>query len=873
MNKPYPPSIARRFFQWYCNPRLQETILGDLEEQFEEDLKASGPRRAKARFTWNVLRFFRPGIIKSFNNGQKLNTYGMYKHYLKIGWRTILRNKLHSFINVIGLSTGAAICLVTLLFYNYETSFDHHHANADQTYRVVQHTHKSDQELYWNTTAYPLAAALRNDFPDFEHVTQVAGPMKRLFKLESEKTEVVRFEEEHVLFADRHYPEVFDLEWISGSKESALDLLNSVVITEKIAEKCFGQNFRSSRVVGQTLLLNNKDALIITGVVKNPPPTTSLKFNMLISYEFFKKHNPYPSGNWSGNYQGTTFVTLKDQSQELLVEDKINNWKGNYLNEVDNEQISYFLQPLKEIHTETLYGSVPTGYQIDKKTLNISIMVALFILFIAVVNFINLVTARASIRSKEVGIRKAIGSSRGSLIKQFLFENSILVIIAMIVACVLSWQLLVLLNNSLSIIGMKLSFHLQEVVLIIGACFLIIVLSTVYPAFVLSSFKPIKALNNSGAGGIKGFSFRKGLTLFQFTLVQIFVISALIVGIQINYFNSKSPGFTSDQIVMIPIPSHDKIDVIANRFLENNQVSQVSFGSGPPMAVNNFALGTNCWLPHQEKLDAISTQMKIADPAYIQLYDLELVAGRNFIENKPQFDEFIINEKLAKSFGWKNPEDALGQSLRINEGEAKVVGVIKDFHNQPFQYELTPVVLMNWTAWQWRAFAKINSFDALIHIEETWKSQFPESIFTYNFLDDSIKKEYLLENLIYRGFKLFSMLVIIIGCLGLLGLMSFITLQKTKEIGVRKVLGASVVQIISNLSKEFSIIIFIGFIVAVPVVYYFMGIWLNNFSYRIELSLWIFIAGGLITFLFGIGISSLKSVKAARANPIESLKY
>ncbi|NQZ78283.1 MAG: ABC transporter permease, partial [Ekhidna sp.] len=264
-------------------------------------------------------------------------------------------------------------------------------------------------------------------------------------------------------------------------------------------------------------------------------------------------------------------------------------------------------------------------------------------------------------------------------------------------------------------------------------------------------------------------------------------------------------------------------------------------------------------------------EMKIADPDYLELYGLELVAGRNFRENKHQFDEFIINQKMAKSLGW-TPQEALGKKLAISEGEATVIGVVRDFHNHSLKNELTPVVLMNWHAWRWQAFVRINSFDGLIATEDVWKGMFPKNIFTYRFVDDSIAKEYVIEQLIFKGFRFFSVLVIIIGCLGLFGLVSFLTLQKTKEIGIRKVLGATVGHILIQFTRSFALLIVVGFLVASPIVYYFMQTWLESFMYHTALSAWMFLTGGLITLLLGILVTMSKSLSAARANPVTSLR-
>ncbi len=856
-----PPKYPLRFFRWFCHPDYVEDIEGDLLERFEK-------KPSRWQFTWEVIKLLRPSLIKPTNSG-KLNYYGMFKHNLKIGWRNVLKSKTHSLINILGLSIGAAVCLITLVFYRYETSFDQHHKLTNQTFRVVQHNQTPDGETYLNTTAYPLAAALRNDFPDFTRVTQTAGPMKRLFSVEKEN---IRFEEDHVLFVDEHYPQVFDFKWIAGDPKTALKNPNALVITETIAKKILQDTDNLSQAIGKTLLLNNKDPLTISGVIKNPPANINLKANMLVPYAFFKKHNPYPTGNWSGNYRGTTFVVLSNPDAEIRIESQINDWKGKYLNEVDDERISYFLQPLSEIHTETKYGSIPGGYQISQRVLSISLVVAGFILIIAILNFINLVTARAATRSKEVGIKKIIGGNKSVILNQFFIENSLLVTLSLVLGVFMTIPTLDWLNDFLSIINIHLELSINDLFIAIALCIGVVLLASTYPAILLASFKPISILNKSQfKAGKTGLRLRRGLTFTQFSIVQIFVISAIIVGLQLRYFQNKDLGFASEKIVTIPIPSSEGTNVLKAKLMSISGVEQVSIGSTPPMAVEDFALGTKYRLEHEGELDARGAEMKIADSSYLSMYQLQLIAGRNFRENKLRFDEFIVNRRFVESLNL-TPEEAIGKDIIINEGQATIIGVIEDFHNHSLQNDYTPVVLMNWEAWMWKAFVKIPSFATMIEIEEAWKEVFPASIFDYGFFDDAIKHEYVIEQLIFASFKIFSILVIIIGCLGLFGLISFLTLQKIKEVGIRKVLGASMIQILALFTKEYSRLITLAFLIATPVARYFMNEWLSSFKYHISLQAWMFIAGGIITlFLAGL-VTFSRSLSASRANPVESLR-
>ncbi|GMN11485.1 ABC transporter permease [Croceitalea sp. MTPC9] len=799
----------------------------------------------------------------------------MIKNFYKIAWRNLIKNKLSSFINIFGLTLGISVCIVILIFVHYESTFDAFHDKSEETFRVVQHNKLPNETLYWNTTAYPLAEALRNDFPQVDIVTQIAGPVSRVFKIEDSFKNENLFEEPSVLFVDNYYPKTFDVEWLAGDKDTALRETASVVLTEKLANRYFGLSTANyQNALGKTILLQSKDPLTVTGVIKSPKGNSDHQYNMLIPYEFFKINNPYFSANWSGNYQGTTYVVLNEASQKASFESKITNWKSKYLNPQDDKRISYHLQPLTEVHNETIYGASPGGYIMPKNILNIASVVALFIFIIALINFVNLVTAQSNARSKEVGVRKVMGGSRANLTLQFVFENAFIILFAAVLSIVVIQGFIQLLNNNLATINLQLEFEATHLLYILFAIISAVVLGAVYPAIILSGFKPIQALKNkfSSPTGTK-INLRKSLVTFQFVMVQLFVIAAIILAFQMNHFKNSELGFHREAVVITESPDYEKSTVFREKLLANGGISKVSYGSGPPMAVNGFQLGTNYRLPEQSEEESMDTEMKIGDLHYLDFFNLELLAGRNFLSNKEAFDEFIVNETFLASFGWK-PSDAIGKKIQINEGQATIVGVVKDFHNNSLQYEITPCILLNWTYYQNNAFIKMSdsNYTALNTIKSNWEETYTNAIYDFQFLDDGIAKQYMVENMIFTGFGIFSVLSILIGCLGLFGLMSFIVAQKRKEIGIRKVLGASILENISFFTKEYFYLVLLSFIIATPIVYYFMNLWLESFTYRIQPSFWMFLIGGLSTFLIAMVTCSFQSIKASRANPIIALR-
>ncbi|PIB30600.1 ABC transporter permease [Maribacter sp. 4G9] len=798
----------------------------------------------------------------------------MFKNYLKIAWRNLIKNKLSSSINIIGLSIGISACMAILIFVRYESTFDSHHSKADRIYRVVQQNKLPDQTLYWNITPYPLAEALRNDFAEIESVTQTQGPISEEFSID-EGAETKRFEEPQVLYVDPYYPKTFDFEWIAGNPDTALDEMNSIVVTEHIAKKFFGEIVSDHySVLGKTILLKGTEALTVTGVIKDVPGNSNQHFNILIPYEFFRAKNQDFTSNWSGNHQGTTFVVLPNDDLVKPLETKIATWKKKYLKPEEDKRISYLFQPITKIHNETRYGSNIGGYTMPSNILYTLSIVGLFILIIAIVNFVNLLTAQSTSRSKEVGIRKVLGSKRIELVLQFMFENGMVILWTLAISILMLHMLLVELNNSLSMLDLRLSLGIDHIGLILFIGFATILLAAFYPALVLSAFNPIKALTDRIQPTKKGaLTSRKTLVTFQFVIVQLFVIAAIVVALQMDYFKNEPLGFSSDAVVMTPVPNPEKLDVFRQSLLQNSNIYDVTIASGPPMAVNGLQLGTSFRLPEQSEEEALDAEIKVGDPHYLELYKLQLLAGRSFIENKEAFDEFIVNETLLNSFGW-NPQEAIGKKIRTNEGVATIVGVVKDFHNNSLQIEISPCIIMNWSFFRNQAFIKINknSSSAIAEIKNVWENTFPNSIYSFNFVDDSIKKEYVIEQLIFRSFTILSLLAISIGCMGLFGLMSFMIVRKKKEIGIRKVLGANMVQILSYFTKDFLVLILVAFVIAAPFVYYFGHLWLENFAYRTQISVWVFLSGGLLTVMIAIITCSFQLMRIASTKPVKSLR-
>ncbi len=869
INNPTPPRWAQKLLGWFYRSDLREEIEGDLLEIFEKSVHQSSVRRARINYAWNVIRALRWSNLKRWNGLRLFDV----RQDLKIAWRQIRFHRSLSFLKMFGFSLGLAPCILILLFIRYETSFDQGHPYGHNTFRVVQQTTYPEQTLYWSTTAYPLAAALRADFPDVHLVTQTAGPMTRTLAV-AEADKQTLYEEQRILFVDSSFADVFKVDWLVGQKTRILKNKQDVAISDQIAQKYFGRSVNFDQIIGREIVIGDREPLVVVGIFEQASANQTLKYDLLISYDFFRDGNSYHANNWSGNHQGSTFMVLSEGSNAKAMEQRINTWKKKYLKPEDDHRISYFLQPLARMHNDTRYVNAPGSYVMPMKVIRVAFFALCFILIISILNFINLATAQASTRSKEVGVRKILGGSNFILARQFIVENILLVLIGTSLAVLVVFWTLEAVNQFFYKIELKLEFSLADWIYLGGIMLITILLATVYPAVKLAKNRPQEQLQPLALKFREPlWSFRKSLVLLQFVLVQLFVISAIIASRQMQLFDRADLGFDADAIVVTPAPDVKQLAPYRNQLLEDPGISEVAFGSGPPMNVEGLALGTTIRWPQQSMAYAQEAELKIGDPNYLDLYQMPLIAGRNFTSNKEAFDEFIVNEILVKALGLK-PSEAIGRTIAINEGEATIVGVVADYHNHSLQNSISPSVLTNWLYFQDQAFIKLNHTTAapLDLIESVWKQHFAGSIFRYSFLDQSIAKEYHLEKTIFVALRLCSFLVIGIACLGVFGMMMFVTQSRQKEISIRKVLGASTSHIIHLFSKQLFWVILVAFMVATPIVYLAAHHWLGNFVNRIELSPWLFVLGGIMTAIIALITSTYQTLHAALANPMDHLR-
>lgn len=810
---------------------------------------------------------------------------------LKTAFRHLKRQRLQTVINLLGLTIGLTGALVLFVGLRYEWSFDQMHSDADQLYRVVQDTKMEGSVEHWNTTAYPLAAALRQDFPGIR-VAQTAGPVSRIINSEDQRGNAIRFREDRVLFADADYLRLFDFSrhfgspetmWLEGDVQSAFNQPDVVILTEELANRYFQDAVnKGESLLGRTLLLNNKDPLTVTGVLRDPPANTSLLFDLLIPYEFFRKNNPYFAGNWSGNYQGTTFIKFPKKDTDIPAwESRIADWQKNYLKPEDDQRISYRLQAVRQMHTDPLYQNSPGSYLMDAKILWGLAGMGGILLLIAVFNFINLATAQIAQRSKEVGVRKVLGSTAWQLRRQFLSETFILALLAGTAAVTGTQFLVQQLNDWMTVIELDLQVGWEMWGFAALLMVLVALLAGTYPAMVMSRFSPATALKKQAKERQhKGVNLRRALIIAQFAIVQLLLVATLVIASQMQFIRSKDLGFKQEAIVRVDIPERDsaKLAALSQRLQGVPAIRKMSYASGPP-TTNEISYGTTFRLREETANMARETEMKVVDLNFLDLYGLEMVAGNwlGLAQVGPGFNGFVINETAAAKLGL-SPEAVIGKNLVINEGEAPVIGVVKDFHNNSLQDAITPCFFFYWGT---GFFSELHLELApgisdmpgtLAGIESIWKSVFPDRIYGYQFLNESLARNYAMETLTFRAITIGSVLAVFVGCIGLFGLISFLNERRNKEVSIRKILGATVAQIASLLSREMLVLIVVAIVLSSPLAYYLMSRWLHEFAYQIDLRWSFFLLAGLVAIVIAGGTVGLKIWAAARANPVENLR-
>jgi putative ABC transport system permease protein len=799
----------------------------------------------------------------------------MLSNYLKVALRNIFRHKGYSFINVAGLAIGMTCCILILLWVQDELSYDRYHENADRIYRLCIDANVGTQ-LRAPVTMAPAAPAMISEFPEVVNAARMVRPERVSVKYEDRT-----FREENVGYADNSMFDLFTFPFISGDPQTALASPYSVVITEEMAKKYFGDQ----EPVGKTLRLDDEADFTVTGVVKNVPPNSHFSFNMLRSFETLYRENPQLMEAWL-TARFYTYLLLAEDSDHKKLEEKfaafVDRHMGEFLGAMGGT-VKLFLQPLTKIH---LYSDFERDLSAGGDITDVYLFsgIALFVLLIACFNFVNLATARSATRAREVGMRKTLGAGRGKLIGQFLGESVIYSLISIVLACILL-ELALPLFNSLAQRELSLNYFQRPWLIpgLAGLALAVGLLAGCYPAFFLSSFKPVRVLKGSWSKTASGSGFRRVLVVAQFVISIALIIGTITIYNQINFMKSKKLGFDKEHVLVIPglnQATRQSYLSIRDELMNIPGVRAV----GASSLVPGRGLTKSLFFPEGFSDDQPQTMdYLIVDPDYIPTMGMEIAEGRNFsadLATDPT-ESAIINQTAARKFGWDSP---IGKTFRLfsppgGEGETQiltVIGVLKDFHLQSLHRKIEPQIIFYDLSGVNNISVRIapeNITHTMGLLKQEWKKIYPQRPFDYFFMDESFDSQYRAEERFGIITLYFSLLAILIGCLGLFGMSSYSAERRTREIGIRKVLGASVAGITFLLSREFTKWVLVANVIAWPLAYYAMSRWLENFAYRANINITAFALAGAGALAIAIATVSYQAIKTALINPVETIRY
>jgi predicted permease len=808
----------------------------------------------------------------------------MLRNHLKIAYRALLRYRNYTILNVMGLSIGVAACLLLYVVYSYESGFDRFHSKKDRIYRIVRETHYPGGQVD-NTPGNPLpfATALKVDLPQLEHIVSVNGTLDAqvtvLGKDANNRSVSKKFrEEDDGLMTEPAFFELFDFPWLLGS-HSVLEDPNVVVLSQRRAEKYFG-NWKDAE--GQYLKINNKTVVKVAGIIENPPLNTDFPIDMVVSYETKRQH-PLDFGfgefdNWgSTSSNDQLFVLLPKNMTVQTVNNLLAKFVNKHYNQKDDKKkIALSLSPLSDQHYDSRYNNF-SSHQTSRTVLWTLVVIGILIIFMACVNFVNLATVQSARRSMEVGVRKVLGSSRQELIRQLLSETFLIVSLSVVSGIFLAMICMPLLGKmskvpaELSVIGNP------EIWLFVLLLALVISLvAGSYPAIVMSGFKPIEAIRSRAATrSLGGISLQKTLIVIQFGVSQILVVGTIVTITQMKFVQNLDLGFSKEGVYTLILDEAyaSRNQSFKNELLQNPEIEAVSFASDVPSSDDKWS--GNFAFDNRGKDEEFQLFQKFADEDYLKTYGLELVAGTGYLAGD-SIGSCVVNETLLRKLGIKDPATAIGKNIKTGGSDWQpIVGVVKDFKSSSAREALQPIVIMPMKQFYWQGGVKIrtrNLSKAVSYIEQTYAKVYPEVSFQGKFFDQTIEEFYRQEKQMSLLYQIFSGLSIFIACLGLFGLATFMAQQRMKEIGVRKVLGASVASIVGLLSKDFLTLVCIAILLGSPVAWYFMNEWLQDFQYKIEISWWMFAASAFMAIVIAFVTVSFQSIKAALMNPVKSLK-
>ena len=797
----------------------------------------------------------------------------MLDNTLKTAWRNLWAQRSYTLLNTIGLTIGLVGSLLIFLFIRHHLSVDRHHAKFDRIFRITTDLHLDDGSVEpYPEAPLPMAEVLRTDYPQVEQAAFLR--MNRSLTVsvrQPGRTAPTPFlEQESTALVEPQFFQIFDYQWLRGNPKTALTAPGSIVLTESWAKRYFGE----AAPTGQVIKLDHTINATVTGVVADPINPTDTHIGLFISIATLRQFNPaYDAKDEWWNFSSTDrlYVTLKDPAQAGQLDAAFPKLAKKRFGDMA-KAYQFYTQPLADVH----FDVTRVGGVIRRSLLASLGLIGAFLVFIACINSTNLATAQAFRRSKEVGIRKTLGSSRGQLAGQFLLETGLIVGVATALAVVLAWVSLPLFSNWVHL-PISLDSDLTTYLFISALMLLVVVLAGGYPAFVLSGFVPAVSLRGTlTAATTGGYSLRKGLVVLQFIVCQTLLVGSIIVLQQVRFIQQADLGFQPDNVLTINLPMAEKKSWSAfkDELSRYANIKSVTLQYRPPSSkvLNGGSLKFGAkmdWTPYP-------VRERLADADYLKTYNLQLLAGRNIVEGD-SIREYVINETLLHKLGFRRPQDVLGKRMQyyLSAVPLPIVGVVKDFHQRSLHEPIGPCFIASYPNMYRQAGIRMagqSSAQTLAHIRAVWQRLYPTDVFDYEWLTDNLARFYETETTLSKLVNVFALLAMLICCLGLYGLVAFTVGQRTKEIGIRKVLGASVAGIVALLTRDFVKLILTGIVLASPLAWWAMNAWLQSFAYRVEIGPWVFVLAGGLGILIALLTVSYQSIRAAMMDPVKTLR-